>query len=81
MAAACLWTRAAFGAARLVAQIDEESVMAEIDAKTLAKIDAALAAAEAMYAEIENPTRNLGDQWAYFKELIKPVKAARRALK
>ena len=51
-----------------------------LNEKALTKIAAALDAAEAMYSEMENPTRNLGEQWAYFQELIKPVKAARKAI-
>ena len=52
----------------------------EMDAKLRAKVAAALDAAEAMFKEVEDPTMNLGDQYHYFKEQMKAVKAARKAI-
>ncbi len=54
--------------------------MAEIDAKTLAKIKAALDAADAMYAEFMEPTRSLHDQVPLYKAAHAKVKAARKAI-
>jgi hypothetical protein len=51
-----------------------------MDAKLVAKLEAALDAAEAMFKEIEEPTMNLGEQYQFCKSQMKHVKAARKAL-
>jgi ABC-type Fe3+-citrate transport system substrate-binding protein len=48
--------------------------------KNIAKIEAGLAAADAMYAEFMDATRTISDQVQFYKDAHKKVKAAKTAL-
>jgi hypothetical protein len=52
-----------------------------MDGKLIDKCIVACDAATDIFKEIENPTMNLREQYEFAKEKMKPIKAARKALK